>query len=203
MKHELTQEQTWDEISGKWNEYREKPMPEVARFLKNKKGKILDLGCGSGRHFVKNKGIIYGIDFSEKMVKFAKKKAKKSGIKVIVKKESADDLHFEDNFFSSAIFIATLHCIETAEKREKALRELFRVLEPGSEALITVWSRNHEALKNKNKEDKIPWKVNDKVYYRYNYIYYKPELEELLKKVGFKILKSWEDDNIVVMVKKL
>jgi len=203
MKHELTQEQTWDEISGKWNEYREKPMPEVARFLKNKKGKILDLGCGSGRHFVKNKGIIYGIDFSEEMVKFAKKKAKKSGIKVIVKKESADDLHFEDNFFSSAIFIATLHCIETAEKREKALRELFRVLEPGSEALITVWSRNHEALKNKNKEDKIPWKVNDKVYYRYNYIYYKPELEELLKKVGFKILKSWEDDNIVVMVKKL
>ena len=203
MKHELTQEQTWDEISGKWDEYREKPMPEVARFLKNKKGKILDLGCGSGRHFVKNKGIIYGIDFSEKMVKFAKKKAKKSGIKVIVKKESADDLHFEDNFFSSAIFIATLHCIETAEKREKALRELFRVLEPGSEALITVWSRNHEALKNKNKEDKIPWKVNDKVYYRYNYIYYKPELEELLKKVGFKILKSWEDDNIVVMVKKL
>ena len=151
MKHELTQEQTWDEISGKWNEHREKPMPEVARFLKNKKGKILDLGCGSGRHFVKNKGIIYGIDFSEEMVKFAKKKAKKSGIKVIVKKESADDLHFEDNFFSSAIFIATLHCIETAEKREKALRELFRVLEPGSEALITVWSRNHEALKNKNK----------------------------------------------------
>ena len=203
MKHELTQEQTWDEISGKWDEYREKPMPEVAKFLKNKKGKILDLGCGSGRHFVKNKGIIYGIDFSEEMVKFAKKKAKKSGIKVIVKKESADDLHFEDNFFSSAIFIATLHCIETAEKREKALRELFRVLEPGSEALITVWSRNHEALKNKNKEDKIPWKVNDKVYYRYNYIYYKPELEELLKKVGFKILKSWEDDNIVVMVKKL
>ena len=203
MKHELTQEQTWDEISGKWDEYREKPMPEVAKFLKNKKGKILDLGCGSGRHFVKNKGIIYGIDFSEEMVKFAKKKAKKSGIKVIVKKESADDLHFEDNFFSSAIFIATLHCIETAEKREKALRELFRVLEPGSEALITVWSRNHEALKNKNKEDKIPWKVNDKIYYRYNYIYYKPELEELLKKVGFKILKSWEDDNIVVMVKKL
>jgi len=198
----LTQEQVWDEISEKWNEYRQNPMPRVERFLKEKKGRILDLGCGSGRHFLKNKGTIYGVDFSEEMVKFAKKKAKKSRIKALVTKESIDNLHFEDNFFNAAIFIAVLHCIETTKKREKTLRELFRVLAPGSETLITVWSKNHETLKDKEKEGKMPWKVNDKIHYRYNYIYDKSELENLLKKVGFKIIKSWEDENIIVIVKK-
>ena len=199
---ETSQEQVWDKIAKPWQEFRDKPMPEVARFLKNKKGRILDLGCGSGRNFVKNKGILYGVDFSEEMVKFAKKKAKKSGIKVIVTKESADDLHFEDNFFSCAIFIATLHCIETVEKREKALQEIFRVLEPGTEAMITVWSKNHERVKNKGKEVLIPWTVNNDKHDRYYYIYNKSELEDLIKKVGFRIIKSWEDENIVVMVKK-
>ena len=86
------------------------------------------------------------------MVKLAKKKAKKAKIKAIVTKESAEDLHFEDNFFSSAIFIATLHCLETKEKRERAIKELFRVLEPKAEALISVWSKNQDRLKNKEKE---------------------------------------------------
>ena len=68
----MNQEKVWNTIAEKWAEYRKKPVPEVIKFLKNKSGKILDLGCGSGRHFLSGKKI-YGIDFSDKMLKLAEK----------------------------------------------------------------------------------------------------------------------------------
>ncbi len=203
-KEKLTQEQVWNEIARPWQEFRKKPLKEVIEFLKNKKGKILDLGCGSGRHILKLKEVeFYGVDFSEEMLKLAEKDAKRKKVKAIFKKAEADRLPFKNNFFDSAICIATLHCIEKAKKREKVLKELRRVLKKNKEALITVWSRNHERIKNKPKEAKIPWTKEGKKYYRYYYIYEKEELKSLLKKIGFKILKIWENKNINVIVKKI
>lgn len=200
----MNQEKVWDEIAEQWSEYRQIPKPGVIEFLQGKKGKILDLGCGSGRHFIKLKGIIYGVDFSEKMLKYAKQKAEKLSIEVRLEKATLDKLPFKDDFFDAAIFTATLQCIETEKKRKKSLQELKRVLKPEAEALITVWSKGHKRVKNKGKETTIPWTVNEKKYYRFYHIYDKEELEQLLKEVGFKILKIWiwENKNIFVIVKK-
>ena len=120
MKEKSAQEEAWDEIAKPWKEFRTSPLKEVKIFLKQQRGRILDMCCGSGRNFIKTKGIMYGIDFSSQQVKYAKKYAKKANTKVIVKKAYAYDLPFEDEFFDSAIFIASLHCIETAEKRKKS-----------------------------------------------------------------------------------
>lgn len=202
MNKSLTQQQVWDRIARPWKKFRAKPIEEVIDFLKKQRGRILDLGCGSGRHFVKSDGLIYGIDFSEKMIKLSKKYAEKSEINAIIKKASVTKLPFQDNFFDSAIFIASLHNLETAEKRKKSLKELKRVLKKGSEALISVWNKNQPRFKNKQKEVFIGWKIKDKSYKRYYYLYDKKELLDLLKKVGFEILKIWENENIFVRVKK-
>jgi ubiquinone/menaquinone biosynthesis C-methylase UbiE len=198
----MNQEKVWDSISKPWKTFRVKPVEEASEFLKNKKGKILDLGCGSGRNFVKTEGVIYAVDFSEKMLGYASEYAREQGIKVITKKALAYELPFEDNFFDAAIFIATLHCIKGKEKREKSLRELWRVLKPGAEAIISVWSRNHERIRNKPKESMIPWTVDGKKYLRYYYIYDNEELKELLEGVAFKIIDVSEDENIIAFVKK-
>ena len=50
-----SQKQVWNNIADDWKELREKPIPEVIKFLSTKKGKILDLGCGAGRHLTKIK----------------------------------------------------------------------------------------------------------------------------------------------------
>ncbi len=221
------QEDIWNAIAKPWSTFRLKPLNEVVKFLENKKGKILDLGCGSGRNFMKFKGTIYGVDFSEKMLEFAKEYSKKKKIKAKFVKAEIFDLPFKDNFFDSAVFIAVLHCIPTAEKREKTLLELFRVLKPNSEALITVWDKDQERFENsarqkaeplatspassQSKESFLPWKHDGKEYMRYYYLYDKKEILDSLKKVGFEIIKISDKEspdgfyskkNIDIIVKK-
>ncbi len=196
----MKQEKVWDNIAEEWHEFKKKQYPDFKEFIKNKKGKLLDLGCGSGRNFVKNPNLqIYGVDFSKEMLKLAKQNAKKKGVDVILKKSSVNKLSFKDNFFDFAIYISALHCLETKEKRENSLKELLRVLKPKSQTMISVWNRNSVWFKNPKKENYVRWRNKG---IRYYYIYDKQELEDLLKKVGFKIIKSFEDKNIIFIVEK-
>jgi ubiquinone/menaquinone biosynthesis C-methylase UbiE len=170
----------------------------VISFLKKQKGKILDLGCGSGRNFVKEKEI-YGIDFSQEMLKLAKNKATN---KIKLFKSNSWKLRFPDNFFDSAICIALLHCVK-GKNREKTINELYRVLKEKRKSLITVWARTGK-FKNKEKESFVKWKDIGK---RYNYFYDLRELEKELRKAGFKIIRSKEEigkkaGNIIIEVQK-
>ena len=211
------QRDVWDKIALPWKTFRAKPLKEAVDFLKNRQGNILDLGCGSGRNFVhvkdkrKTKGMIYAVDFSGRMLKHAKEHAKMLGIGIKAVKAYAYSLPFKDNFFDAAIFIATLHCIPSAEKREEALQELKRVMKKGATAMITAWDKNQPRFAESEKEIFIPWKYGGKAYMRYCYLYDKGELLSLLKDAGFKIRKIFEKTatkglyssrNIVVVVKK-
>jgi len=197
------QQKVWKNIAEDWNKFRVKTVEEVKEFLKNKKGNVLDLGCGTGRNFVRIQGTIYGVDFSEEMIKYARTNAEKKQIKTKFLVSSLGKLNLEDDFFDSVIYIAALHCIVSKEERENSLRELLRVLKPNAEALITVWSKNHPKLMKHPKDATISWKTKTKKLHRYYYLYEKEELEGLLKSVGFEIILIKEDSkNIIVLVKK-
>ncbi len=203
------QQEVWENIAEKWSEFRQKPSPSVSGFLKDKKGKILDLGCGSGRNFpcFTEGSVIYGVDFSKNMLKYAGKNAGKGKIKAILKIMEKEKIPYEDEFFDYAICIALLHCVPRKKQRQKIINELFRVLKPQGEALISVWSRNSPRLKNKAKECFIPWTIQNREegkekQERYTYIYDKEEIEKSLKKAGFKVLKIWEERNLNAIVKK-
>lgn len=193
----MNQESIWDEIAPSWAELKTKPFPGVEEFLKDKKGKILDLGCGSGRNFPAVNGEIYGIDFSTEMLKQAAKKYPKANLL----KAPASKIPIKDSFFDAAIYVAALHCIESPQERECSLNELFRVLKPKAKAFITVWSLNHERVKSLG-NNFLPWTVNNKKLKRFYYIYEKDELSDLLKKTGFKIVSLKEEENIVALVEK-
>jgi len=197
------QEEVWDGIAQYWNKFRVNTTEEVKEFLKDKKGKILDLGCGTGRNFVKINGTIYGVDFSKEMIKYAKINAKKKGINAKFLVSSLEKLDLENNFFDSAIYIASLHCIVSKKERKNSLKELFRVLKPNSKALILVWSKNHKKLLNHPKDGTIEWKTKTENLHRYYHIYSKEELKKLLEIVGFEIEYIVEDNkNIITIVKK-
>ncbi|MEM7819287.1 MAG: methyltransferase domain-containing protein [Candidatus Aenigmatarchaeota archaeon] len=176
----MNQNEVWDNIASSWYNLRKKPFSEVLEFLNNKNGIILDIGCGTGRHFIKNKNLV-GIDSSLNMLKLAKKYIFKNNLNVKLVLCDASSLPFKDNTFNFIIFIATLHCIEK-EKREMCIQELKRVMKNNGEAMITVWNRWQPRFFLKKKDIYVPWRVENKKFMRYYHLFTKSEFKKLLKK---------------------
>ncbi len=196
----MNQQQVWNSIAPEWYEYKTHPSKEVENFLKNKKGKILDLGSGAGRHLIKTKGKLYLVDFSEEMIKLAKKKAKKENINAEFSVADATKLPFEDNFFDSAICTHVLYCIKSSKAREKAIKELYRIMKLNSEILISVWDKNSKRFNKNSKEIYIKWTDKGERFY---YLFDEKEINDLFKKVGFKIIKKIDSKvNITFIAKK-
>jgi ubiquinone/menaquinone biosynthesis C-methylase UbiE len=198
-----SQEQVWNVIAVSWNKFRERHMGEVENFVKNCDGNLLDLGCGSGRHFIKRGRLkIHGVDFSEEMIKLAEKNAKNKKIDVELKLMRNEEIPYPDEFFDNLICVAVLHCIETKEGRKKLLREMKRVLKKKGKALILVWNGKHGRVKNKGKNAFIPWTVEGKKWERYYYLYDLEELKMEIKEAGFNLLEFGENYNLWVLVEK-
>jgi len=103
--------------------------------LKNRK--ILDAGCGDGRFLeeLKNKGAnnLFGVDYSERAVLFAKILIPEANIQT----GNLFALPYEDNFFDTIFMIEVLEHIKL-DKVDNVLRELRRVLNKNGNIIITV-----------------------------------------------------------------
>jgi 2-polyprenyl-3-methyl-5-hydroxy-6-metoxy-1,4-benzoquinol methylase len=98
----------------------------------NKQTRILDIGCGTGRHSIEltKRGYqVTGIDLSKSMLKRAKEKASKENLKIDFKKQDARNLKF-NNEFDLAIMLCegSFPLMETDEMN-------FRILQNASKAL--------------------------------------------------------------------
>jgi len=200
----MNQQKVWDNIAPEWHEFKTTPSEAATEFINNSKGKIIDFGSGSGRNLLKlkksTKRELHLVDFSEEMIKLAKKRSKELGLKINTKISKLEKTDFPSNYFDGAICIAVIHCIETEKKREKALKELFRILKPKSQADIEVWDKDSKRFKGKPKEKFIKWRDKGKRYY---YLYDKNEFKNLLEKVGFKVIKKIPHRaNIIFIVEK-
>ena len=192
----MSQKQIWNKIAPEWHEYKTIPAEHTIKFLKKKSGKVLDLGSGSGRHLVNIKnGKIYLIDFSKEMLKLAEKKAKKEKINAEFKQANIWEIPYENEFFDFAICISALHCVEGEQKREKAVKELYRVLKPKAKAEIGVWNIKSKRFKNiKGKEKYVKWTDKGERYY---YLYDEKEIHDLFKKIGFKIISTHNSEMMI------
>ena len=217
LKRKLNQEKVWDSIAKPWKRYVVNPLPIVSEFLEDKKGKIVDLGCGAGRNIIKNDNIEYfGVDFSSGQIKNAEKYVKKEKIKAHLFKSDLSKLNkktFKNEIFDYGLFISTLHCIESEEKRMDALKEFYRILKKDAEALISVWDSADKRFSHINKNDGdiyMSWKENGKSHMRFYHLYNKKDFIKIVENADFQILEIYkprEHDrfskkNIIVRVKK-
>ena len=217
IKKKLNQEKIWDSIAKPWKRYVVNPLPIVFEFLEGKKGKIVDLGCGAGRNMIKNDNIEYfGVDFSAGQIKNAKKYVEKEKINAKLYKSDVSKLNketFKNEMFDYGLFISTLHCIETEEKRMNALNEFYRILKKDAQGLISVWDSNDKRFSHIDKKEGdiyLSWKENGKIHMRFYHLYNKTDLLKLLEKTGFKVLEIYKPrkhdrfskKNLIIRVKK-
>ena len=98
-------------------------------------GRIVDLGCGSGRSAEPFAGRfpgaeIWGVDPSAPLVKLAHKRAEQKGIRVNYRQAMAEDTRFPDGHFDLATSTILFHEVPDDAARH-ILEEAHRILAPG------------------------------------------------------------------------
>lgn len=100
-----------------------------------RKEKILDIGCGTGRilqHLMKNGyESIIGMDLSQHMLQLAKKKLSESGFAAILVEGDMRDFSIDDEFSLIIIPNCSMIYIDNDEDRRRVFQSVYRHLQPG------------------------------------------------------------------------
>ncbi len=160
-----------------------------------KSGRLLNVGCGHGPDFVpfKDNFELHGIDFSMEMLRQARRYSAKFGFYAHLVHADMTDLPYNDGSFDHAIAIASVHHLKGRTEQLKALRELYRVLKPGAESLLTVWNRWQRRFWFAGKETLVPWKSKTETLDRYYYLFSYTEIAGLARDAGFVVLEEFPE----------
>ncbi|MFC1949516.1 class I SAM-dependent methyltransferase [Chloroflexota bacterium] len=134
----------WDRIYRESGDLHFAVLPVVRRatrdFKENNYTKILDLGCGTGKHsiFLARQGFsVYATDISPTGIGIAQKKAESLSLNIRFKQHDMKSIPFTDNFFDAVICTWTLSH-GTMDDIRKAVNEIYRVLRSGGMVLTDL-----------------------------------------------------------------
>jgi len=155
----------WDEIY-KWNKMEQNylvyPDEEVVRILKkefipNNVKKVLDIGCGSGRHslaMLKEGLEVYAIDSSSTSLSIAKKLCDGCNKKIFLKEGSVTAIPYAEDSFDGVLCWGILHYLSPDEV-QKALKEIHRILKPRGYFALTLRSSADSEAQNKDRDQEM------------------------------------------------
>ena len=117
--------------------------PKIIEFLENqfKKGKILDLACGSGEYSVSLAHLGYevtGIDISTSMIEYAKDKAFRESVKVDFHVDDMLNLSSYDTYEGIICIGNSLVHLNTDVEVLEAVMKMYRALKKGGTVVIQV-----------------------------------------------------------------
>ena len=127
----------WDLVYRQQDKGKEEPQEEVIPlhdlFQNNNVQKILDLGCGGGRHlsyFAKLGYMVSGIDVAPEAIQLSQKRLAQEGLKAELQCADMVQLPWPDNFFDAVLSIRVIEHNQFAHIR-KIIKEVYRVINGG------------------------------------------------------------------------
>ncbi|MBU7001943.1 MAG: class I SAM-dependent methyltransferase [Theionarchaea archaeon] len=137
-------ENVWEEIYKKGDFLALTPDPEIdviaGLFKKEKVNRILDLGCGAGRHVIclAERGYdVYGLDLSPTALEYTIKCLSERELTAHVTLHDMVTLPYDDAYFDAVISVRVIHHNKIGDIR-KTIQEISRVLRTGGLIWITV-----------------------------------------------------------------
>lgn len=113
-----------------------------ARFHEGKGKDVLEIGVGMGADHLEwaksGPASLKGIDLTERAAAFTTKRLQLHGFTPDVQPADAENLPFDDSSFDIVYSWGVIHC---SPDTERCFREIHRVLRPGGEARIMIYSR--------------------------------------------------------------
>jgi SAM-dependent methyltransferase len=143
----------WETIYAREGRVFTEPIPGFGavtqKFTQNKCRRVLDLGCGNGRHvvaLVKHGFEVVGLDISPSGLRLTRKWLEDDALDAdLVAADVRQPLPFERDSFEGLISTQVIHHALIGEVR-LAIAEIWRVLTRGGIAFVTVAGRKHEDL---------------------------------------------------------
>ncbi len=211
----MTQKKSeYDAFAKNFSDTRTYAWPEFEYFMDDlKKGeRLLDLGCGNARlrNFLDSEiilnGSYFGFDFSEKLLDIGRKKFPKD---CFFRGDFGKGFPFGAENFDWIVSIAAFHHLLDKTSQEKFLLESLRVLKPGGKIFLTTWVLPQKYFWMNFWRGRVfskNWIVpfgKEKHVRTYRYVTDK-DLKKLLRKAGFKVLKSekFKERNFIILAEK-
>jgi SAM-dependent methyltransferase len=123
--------------------------PMVQEFRRRKVRRVLDLGCGNGRHvvFLARAGFaVAGLDISISGLRLTQQWLAQEGLRAdLALADFRAPLPLESGAFDALLSTQVIHHARLAEVRQ-AIAEIHRLLAPGGLAVISVAARKDEGL---------------------------------------------------------
>jgi SAM-dependent methyltransferase len=211
-------ENNWNAIYAKRGNVFVEPLDEVKSFSEKMKeaglSRILDLGCGNGRHtvFLKKKGFnVWGLDNAPEGIRLAQEWLKKEHLAApLLLVDVYAPFPFKDNSFDGLISTRVIHHA-TQAKVISAVHEIIRVVRKGGMILITVpgdakrkshhaWFGRHTLIKWIEPHTYIPLGTHEKGIP--HYVFTPNELRELFSGFAEVKIEIGERKSIVLTARK-
>lgn len=135
----------WSVVSDKktWLEPCEESYYYAAKWKREGRKSVLDLGCGLGRHslfFARSGFKTTAVDISGEAIDFVKKSSKENDLDILCKTADMKALPFSNDAFDCVFAMHSAgHC--DTEGMYKVMSEIRRVLKPGGAVFMTLCSK--------------------------------------------------------------
>ncbi len=138
---------TWNELfeqeEFRWKNPHEQVVALVPQLKARGARRLLDLGCGAGRHLVylAREGFeVFGLDSAETGLQHSREWLAREGLTAELRKGDVAQIPYPDQSFAAVISLYVIYH-KTLAEMQQVIAEIYRVLKPGGFALISLMSR--------------------------------------------------------------